>query len=134
MTVFNRNLTDTDKIFEAVSALCRDDLLGNKIAIARMYGDANRYKTIQEKKDFFAAKARCKYLEDVILVGNDSAIIIARNNADSEEYYMPITTNKVSSNIYWTLDQAIIGLICLRTDNEDLYKGIAKMIGVYGDE
>lgn len=134
MAVFNRNLTDTNKIFEAVSELCKEDSLGNKVTIARMYGDANNFRKLSEKEEFFAEKARCKYLKDVILVGDDSAIIVARNNPDSEEYYKPITVNNISSDIYWTLDQALISLICLRTDNEDLYKGIAKMIGVFGDE
>mgnify|MGYP004529418345 CR=1 FL=1 len=134
MAVFKRNLQDTNDIFEEVSNLCKDESLGNKVTIARMYGDANRYKTTQEKKCFFSEKARCKYLEDVILVGDDSAIIVAKNNVNSEEYYQPITVDKVSSDIYWTLDQALIGLICLRTNNEDAYKWIAKMIGIYGDE
>ena len=134
MAIFNRNLTDTNKIFEFVSEICKDDSLGNKVTIARMYGNANRYREISEKEAFFAAKVRCKYLKAVILIGDDSAIIVARNNPDGDEYYQPVTANKVSSCIFETLDQALIGLICLRTENEDLYKGIAKMIGVFGDE
>ena len=134
MAVFNRNLTDTNEIFEAVSELCKNDSLGNKITIARMYGGANRYREISEKEKTFAVKSRCKYLKDVIMVGDDSAIIVATNDIDGREYYQPVTEYKVSSDIFWTLDQAMIGLICLRTDNEDLYKGVAKMLGIYGDE
>lgn len=133
MAIFNRNLTDTNKIFEVVSELCKDSSLGNKVTIARMYGDANRFRSTSEKKDFFAAKARCKYLKDVILVGDDSAIIVAMNDFDGKEYYQPVTEYKVSSDIFWTLDQALIGLICLRTGNEDLYKGIAKMVDAYDE-
>lgn len=133
MAVFNRKLTDTNEIFEAVSELCKDDSLGNKVTIARMYGNANRYREISEKEESFAVKSRCKYLKDVIMVGDDSAIIVATNDIDGREYYQPVTEYKVSSDIYWTLDQALIGLICLRTGNEDLYKGIAKMVGAYDE-
>ena len=133
MAVFNRNLTDTNEIFEAVSELCKDDSLGNKVTIARMYGNANRYREISEKEESFAVKSRCKYLKDVIMVGNDSAIIVATNDIDGREYYQPVTEYKVSSDIFWTLYQALIGLICLRTGNEDLYKGIAKMVGAYDE-
>lgn len=50
MAVFNRNLTDTNEIFEAVSELCKDDSLGNKVTIARMYGNANRYREKVKRK------------------------------------------------------------------------------------
>lgn len=133
MAVFNRNLTDTNEIFEAVSELCKDDSLGNKITIARMYSGANRYREISEKEESFAAKSRCKYLKDVIMIGDDSAIIVATNDIDGIEYYQPVTEYKVSSYIFSTLDRALIGLICLRTGNDDLYKGIAKMVGVYDE-
>ena len=49
MAIFNRSLTDTNKIFEVVSELCKDSSLGNKVTIARMYGDANRFRSTSEK-------------------------------------------------------------------------------------
>ncbi len=132
MGLYDRELERTDEIFNAVKEVVDKGNLGNKIEIVRMFSAAKREYELNQLKDKFEEKAGRKYIREVIIIDEKSAIVVSQkdNNPDHGFWYQPIILSNYSNVLYETMDQALIGMVCLKTDNIDASTWINKMLGI----
>lgn len=132
MSLYDRELEGTDDIFNAVKEIIDKENLGNKIEIVRMFSAAKREYELNQLKDKFEEKAGRKYIREVIIIDEKSAIVVSQkdNNTDHGFWYQPIILSNYSNVLYETMDQALIGMVCLKTDNIDASAWINKMLGI----
>lgn len=132
MSLYDRELEGTDDIFNAVKEVIEKENLGNKIEIVRMFSVAKREYELNELKDKFEEKAGRKYIREVIIIDEKSAIVVSQkdNNPDHGFWYQPIILSNYSNVLYETMNQALIGMVCLKTDNMDASTWINKMLGI----
>lgn len=126
------NLFDTDKstdeILNEIKKIIEDNTLGNRVVIARLYGLAkNSYEDVKTK-EVFKQKANIKNITDITLIDSNNAIIQYKNKDDI--LYKPICKNKYTYISYKSFDEALIGLLCSKTNNEMAFEYICKMLEV----
>ena len=132
MNVFEKNLSGTDEIFNEVKNICESDKLGNKIEIVRMFSAAQReYETMNLRRQFEERVGK-KHIQDVIILDEKSAIVsyLKTGHPDNGCWYQPVVLNNYQNVIYDTLDQALIGMVCLKTNNVQAGMWINKMLGI----
>lgn len=132
MSLYDRKLEGTDDIFNAVKEIVDKENLGNKIEIVRMFSAARREYELNQLKDKFEEKSGRKYIREVIVIDEQSAIVISQrdNNPEHGFWYQPIILSNYNNVLYDTMDQALIGMVCLKTDNIDASTWINKMLGI----
>lgn len=132
MSLYDRKLEGTDDIFNAVKEIVDKENLGNKIEIVRMFSAARREYELNQLKDKFEEKSGRKYIREVIVIDEQSAIVISQRDDNPEHgfWYQPIILSNYSNVLYDTMDQALIGMVCLKTDNIDASTWINKMLGI----
>ncbi len=132
MSLYDRELEGTDKIFNTVKEVVDNGNLGDKIEIVRMFSAAKREYELNQLKDKFEEKAGRKYIRDVIIIDEKSAIVVSQkdNNPEHGFWYQPIILSNYNNVLYETMDQALIGMVCLKTDNIDASTWINKMLGI----
>lgn len=135
MSLYDRELEGTDDIFNAVKEIVDKGSLGNKIEIVRMFSAAKRENELNQLKDKFEEKSGRKYIREVIVIDEQSAIVVAQRDDNPEHgfWYQPIILSNYSNVLYETMDQALIGIVCLKTDNLNASTWINKMLGINGD-
>lgn len=132
MNLYDMDLEGTDEIFNVVKEVINKGNFGNKIEIVRMFSAAKReYKLIQ-LKDKFEERSGRKHIRDVLVIDEKSAIVISQkcDDIDSGFYYQPIILSNCNTVLYETLEQALIGLVCLKTNNTNASMWINKMLGI----
>lgn len=132
MGLYDRELEGTDDIFNAVKEIVDKGNLGNKIEVVRMFSAAKREYELNQLKDKFEEKSGRKYIREVIVIDGQSAIVVAQRDDNPEHgfWYQPIILNNYSNVLYETMDQALIGMVCLKTDNLNASIWINKMLGI----
>lgn len=132
MNLYDRELEGTDDIFNAVKEVTDKGNLGNKIEIVRMFSAAKREYELNQLKDKFEEKSGRKCIREVIVIDDKSAIVVSQkdNNPEHGFWYQPIILSNYSSVLYETMDQALIGMVCLKTDNVDASTWINKILGI----
>lgn len=132
MSLYDRKLEGTDDIFNAVKEIVDKENLGNKIEIVRMFSAARREYELNQLKDKFEEKSGRKYIREVIVIDEQSAIVISQrdNNPEHGFWYQPIILSNYNNVLYDTMDQALIGMVCLKTDNLNASPWINKMLGI----
>ena len=132
MGLYDRELEGTDDIFNAVKEIVDKGNLGNKIEVVRMFSAAKREYELNQLKDKFEEKSGRKYIREVIVIDEQSAIVISQRDDNPEHgfWYQPIILSNYSNVLYETMDQALIGMVCLKTDNLNASTWINKMLGI----
>lgn len=132
MGLYDRELEGTDDIFNAVKEIVDKGNLGNKIEVVRMFSAAKREYELNQLKDKFEEKSGRKYIREVIVIDEQSAIVVAQRDDNPEHgfWYQPIILSNYSNVLYETMDQALIGMGCLKTDNLNASIWITKMLGI----
>lgn len=132
MSLYDKELEGTDEIFNAVKEIADKGNLGNKIEIVRMYSAAKREYELNQLQDAFKEKSGRKYIREVIVIDEQSAIVVSQRDDNPEHgfWYQPIIPNNYSNVLYETMDQALIGMVCLKTDNLNASTWINKMLGI----
>lgn len=132
MSLYDRELEGTDDIFNAVKEIVDKENLGNKIEIVRMFSATKREHELNQLKDKFEEKSGRKYIREVIVIDEQSAIVVAQRDDNPEHgfWYQPIILSNYSNVLYETMDQALIGMVCLKTDNLNASIWINKMLGI----
>ena len=132
MDIYNRDLEGTNEIFQAVKEIMEDDRLGNQIDIVRMYSAAKREYESMQLRNKFVEKSGKKYVNDVIIIDDKSAIVISQKDKNIELglWYQPVILSNYQTCLYETLDEALIGLVCIKTNNMDASRWIGKMLGI----
>lgn len=132
MGLYDGELEGTDEIFNAVKEVVDKGNLGNKIEIVRMFSAAKREYELNQLKDKFEEKSGRKYIREVIVIDEQSAIVVAQRDDNPEHgfWYQPIILSNYSNVLYETMDQALIGMVCLKTDNVNASTWINKMLGI----
>lgn len=132
MGLYDGELEGTDEIFNAVKEVVDKGNLGNKIEIVRMFSAAKREYELNQLKDKFEEKSGRKYIREVIVIDEQSAIVVAQRDDNPEHgfWYQPIILSNYSNVLYETIDQALIGMVCLKTDNLNAFTWINKMLGI----
>lgn len=131
MGLYDRELEGTDEIFNAVKEVVDKGNLGNKIEIVRMFSAAKREYELNQIKDKFEEKSGRKYIREVLVIDEKSAIVISQkdNNPEHGFWYQPIILSNYNNVLYETMDQALVGMVCLKTDNINASTWINKMLG-----
>ena len=132
MNIYEKNLSGTDEIFNEVKSICESDKLRNKIEIVRMFSAAQReYESMNLRKQFEERVGK-EYIQDVIILDEKSAIVsyLKTGNPDNGCWYQPVILSNYQNVIYDTLDQALIGMVCLKTNNVQAGMWIDKMLGI----
>lgn len=132
MSIYEKDLNGTDEIYNEIKNICESDKIGNKIEIVRMFSAAQReYETIKLKEQFEERVGK-EHIQDVIILDEKSAIVsyLKTGHHDDGCWYQPVVLNNYQNIIYDTLDQALIGMVCLRTHNEQASMWINKMLGI----
>lgn len=120
---------DTNEIFDKVKLMTDNDNLGNKVQIARMYGAFEREQA--KVKNHEKYRDHCSMIvQDIIDITEDSAILIVKRKGDLSDtvYYQPMVISNGTNIIYETLDEAMIGLVCIKNDCLDAVPYINKLI------
>ena len=132
MSLYDKDLEGTDDIFNAVKEVIDKGTLGNKIEIVRMFSSAKREYELNQLKDKFEEKCGGKYVREVIVIDEKSAIVVSQkdNNPEHGFYYQPTILSNFNNVLYETMDQALIGMVCLKTDNINASAWINKMLGI----
>lgn len=132
MSLYDKELKGTDGIFNAVKEITDKENLCNKIEIVRMFLAAKREHELNQLKDKFEEKSGIKYIRETIIIDEQSAIVVAQRDDNSEHglWYQPIILNNYSNVLYETMEQALIGMVCLKTDNINASTWINKMLGI----
>lgn len=125
-------LEGTDEIFSAVKEIVDKGDLGNKIEIVRMFSAAKRKYEHDRLKDKFEEKSGRKYIREVIVIDEKSAIVVSQKTDNSEYgfWYQPVILNNNNNILFETMSQALIGMVCLKTDNINASMWIDKMLGI----
>ena len=132
MNIYEKNLSGTDEIFNEVKSICESDKLGNKLEIVKMFSAAQReYKSMNLRRQF-EERIGEKYIQDVIILDEKSAIVSywKTNHPNDGCWYQPIILGNYQNVIYETFDQALIGMVCLKTNNVQASMWINKMLGI----
>lgn len=132
MNLYDSELKGNDEIFNAVKEIVDKENLGNKIKIVRMFSAAKREYRLNQLKDKFEEKSGRKYIKEVVIIDEQSAIVVAQKDDNPEHgfWYQPIILSNYSNILYETIDQALIGMVCLKTDNLNASTWINKMLGI----
>lgn len=132
MGLYDRELKGTDDIFNAVKEIVDKGNLGNKIEVVRMFSAAKREYKLNQLKDKFEEKSGRKYIREVIVIDEQSAIVVTQRDDNPEHgfWYQPIILSNYSNVLYETMNQALIGMVCLKTDNLNASTWINKMLGI----
>lgn len=132
MSLYDKDLEGTDDIFNAVKEIVDKANLGNKIEIVRMFSAAKREYELIQLKDKFEERSGRRHIRDVIVIDEKSAIVISQkcDDPDSGFYYQPIVLSNFNNVLYETMEQALIGMVCLKTDNINASMWINKMLGI----
>ena len=132
MNIYEKNLSGTNEIFNEVKRICESDKLGNKIEIARMFSAAQReYESMNLRKQFEERIGK-EHIQDIIILDEKSAIVsyLKTDHSDNGCWYQPVILNNYQNVIYETFDQALIGMVCLKTNNVKAGMWINKMLGI----
>ena len=106
MSIYDRKLEGTDDIFNAIKEIVDKGNLGNKIEIVRMFSAARREYELNQLKDKFEEKSGRKYIREVIVIDEQSAIVISQRDDNPEHGF------------------------CMKTDNLNASTWINKMLGI----
>lgn len=132
MSLYDKEWEGTNDIFNAVKEITDKGNLGNKIEIVRMFSAAKREHELNQLKNKFEEKSGRKYIRDVVLIDEQSAIVVSQRDDNPEHgfWYQPIILSNYSNVLHETMDQALIGIVCLKTDNLNASTWINKMLGI----
>lgn len=97
-----------------------------------MFSEAKREYKLSQLKDKFEEKSGRKYIREVVIIDEQSAIVASQRDDNPEHgfWYQPIVLSNYSNVLYETMDQALIGIVCLKTDNLNASTWINKMLGI----
>ena len=97
-----------------------------------MFSATKREHELNQLKDKFEEKSGRKYIRKTIIIDEQSAIVVSQRDNDPEYgfWYQPIILSNYSNVLYETMDQALIGMVCLKTDNLNASTWINKMLGI----
>jgi len=132
MNIYEKEYKENDEIFNEVKRLVENNNLGSKLAIVRMFSAAQReYEDIKLKERFEERIGR-KYIQDVVILDEKSAIVSYKvlSDSDGKCFYQPVILNNYQNIAYETFEQALIGMVCLKTGNVDAWCWICKMLGM----
>lgn len=132
MSLYDRGLEGTNEIFNAVKEVVDNGNLGDKLEIVRMFSAAKREYELNQLKDKFEEKAGRKYIRDVIIIDEKSAIVVSQksNNPEDGFWYQPVILNNYTNILYDTMDQALIGMVCLKSGCLEAHIWISKILGI----
>lgn len=132
MGLYDRELEGTDEIFNTIKEVVDKGNLGNKIEIVRMFSATKREYELNQLKDKFEEKSGRKHIREVVIIDEQSAIVVVQkdNNPEHGFWYQPIILSDYSNVLYKTMEQALIGMMCLKTDNLNASTWINKMLGI----
>lgn len=130
------DMQNANEIIELMKELIENDSVGNRVLLLRMYGAYSQacedIKQINEYKKRAGINSIHFYVRDVKLIDETSAIIEYQDKRDKEKQinYLPITKEKCGRFSYNTYDEALLGLLCLKThnENEQAFKYISKIL------
>lgn len=136
MSIYEKNLNGTEEIFNEVKALVDNGKIGSKLEIVRMFSAAQREYDKLQLVDKFRERVGQRYIEDIVILDEKSAIVSYRRTKDLNSllYYQPIVLSNFTNIAYETFDQALIGMVCLKTDNLQADRWINKMLGIDVEE
>lgn len=136
MNILEKDLHGNDEIFNAVKELTSDDRLGNKLQIVRIFAAFKREEERMYLEDALREKAGKNIIKDVILITEDSGILVLQKTRKPEDgvWYQPVSLNHNERILYDTLDQALIGLVCIKTNTTGASEWINRMIGIETDK
>lgn len=134
MNIYEKDLSGTDEIFSEVKTITNNDNLGNKLQIARMYSAAKEvYDNGKFKKNLIEKAGNGRGIVDIIVIDDQSGILVrkAKLSDDIEEktYYQPVCLGKGNYLWFGSLDEALIGLVCMKHDS-DCVKWISRMLKI----
>lgn len=129
------DLHGNDEIFNVVKELTSDDRLGNKLQIVRMFTTFKREEERMHLEDALRERVGKRIVKDVILITEDCGIVVLQKTRSPEDgvLYQPVSINHNEQILYNTLDQALIGLVCLKANTIGASDWINKMIGIDSD-
>lgn len=130
------DMQNANEIIEHMKELIENDSVGNRVLLLRMYGAyLQNCEDEKQKKEYGERGGRHSiyfYVKDVKLIDETSAIIEYQDKRDKEKQinYLPITKEKCGCVSYNTYDEALLGLLCLKThnENEQAFKYISKIL------
>lgn len=129
-------MQNANGIIEHMKELIENDSVGNKVLLLRMYEAYSQACEDREQRNEYKKRAGINsihfYVSDVKLIDETSAIIEYQDKRDKEKQinYLPITKEKCGRFSYNTYDEALLGLLCLKThnENEQAFKYISKIL------
>lgn len=131
MSIYEKNLNGTEEIFNVVKCLVDENKMGGKLEIVRMFSAAQREYDKLQLIDKFKERIGKEYIEDIIIFDEVSAIVSYKRTRGSEElFYQPVMLSNYLNYAYKTFDQALIGMVCLKTGNSNAAPWIHKMLGI----
>lgn len=132
MNIYEKNLNGTEEIFNEVKHLVDEGKMGSKLEIVRMFSAAQREYDKLQLIDKFKERIGKEYIEDIVILDEKSAIVSYRRTRDLNGllYYQPVVLSNFINVAYETFDQALIGMVCLKTDNLQADRWIHKMLGI----
>lgn len=129
-------MQNANGIIELMKELIENDSVGNRVLLLRMYETYSQACEDREQINEYKKRAGINsiyfYVRDVKLIDETSAIIEYQDKRDKEKQinYLPITKEKCGRFSYNTYDEALLGLLCLKThnENEQAFKYISKIL------
>ena len=129
-------MQNANGIIELMKELIENDSVGNRVLLLRMYETYSQACEDREQINEYKKRAGINsihfYVSDVKLIDETSAIIEYQDKRDKEKQinYLPITKEKCGRFSYNTYDEALLGLLCLKThnENEQAFKYISKIL------
>lgn len=129
-------MQNANGIIELMKELIENDSVGNRVLLLRMYETYSQACEDREQINEYKKRAGINsiyfYVRDVKLIDETSAIIEYQDKRDKEKQinYLPITKEKCGRFSYNTYDEALLGLLFLKThnENEQAFKYISKIL------
>lgn len=129
-------MQNANGIIELMKELIENDSVGNRVLLLRIYETYSQACEDREQINEYKKRAGINsiyfYVRDVKLIDETSAIIEYQDKRDKEKQinYLPITKEKCGRFSYNTYDEALLGLLFLKThnENEQAFKYISKIL------
>ena len=135
MSIYEKELNTRDEIFDEVKNICENKNLGSKLEISRMFLAAKKeYKALELRKQFEERVTAPKnHIKDIIVLDEKTAIVsyLKTGNPEHGCWYQPIILCNFHNVIYETFEQALIGLVCLKTNNLGAEPWVYKLLNIY---
>ena len=134
MSIYEKELNNKDEIFDAVKNLCKNKNLGSKTTIAKMFLAGKKEQEASNLRKQFEERITVKKscIQDIVILDERSAIVSYLKTEDPEHgcWYQPVILGNYNNVIYNSFDQALIGMVCLKTDNIQADVWISRMLGI----